>query len=117
GDIIPFLPLTRSHPPPESAPVANRRVPLAFAAALAFAAPAFADTPLPPPAAGKVDFAAQIKPLLEKNCLQCHSRGKLRGGLSLETRDNLLRGGETGPAAVVGKSADSLLIRLVSGQE
>jgi mono/diheme cytochrome c family protein len=97
--------------------VAKRRVLLAFVATLAFATPAFADTPLPPPAAGKVDFAAQIKSLLEKNCLQCHSRGKLRGGLSLETRDNLLRGGETGPAAVVGKSADSLLIRLVTGQE
>jgi hypothetical protein len=84
---------------------------------VAWASALHAAGPLPPAAAGKVDFTGQIKPLLEKNCLQCHSRGKLRGGLSLETRENLLRGGETGPAVAVGKSAESLLIRLVAGQE
>ncbi len=65
----------------------------------------------------KVDFARQIQPILEKNCLQCHSRGKYKGGLSLETRQSLLAGGESGPAAIVGKPEDSLLLDLVNGQD
>ncbi len=72
---------------------------------------------LPPAALGRVDFDVQIKPILRDRCLNCHARGKLKGGLSLETREALLRGGEEGPAVVVGRSADSPLIALVAGVE
>ncbi|MDR3638707.1 MAG: DUF1553 domain-containing protein [Isosphaeraceae bacterium] len=72
---------------------------------------------LPPPAKVRVDFDKQIKPLLQGRCLKCHARGKFKGGLSLETREAVLRGGESGPAAEVGKSADSLLVHLVAGHE
>src|SRR4051812_5076990 len=68
---------------------------------------------LPPPAKGRVDFDAQIKPILQDRCLNCHARGKAKGGLSLETREAVLRGGESGPAVVVGKSEESPLIELV----
>ena len=72
---------------------------------------------LPPAATGRVDFNTQIKPMLQGRCLTCHARGKFKGGLSLETRESLLRGGEEGPAAVVGKSGESHLVRLIAGLE
>src|SRR4051812_6988883 len=67
-----------------------------------------AEPQLPAASTGRIDFDAQVKPILQGRCLSCHGRGKLKGGLSIETREALLRGGETGPAMVVGKSAESL---------
>lgn len=72
---------------------------------------------LPPASATKVDFDKHVKPILQAHCLKCHSRGKFKGGLSLETREAVLRGGENGPAVVLGKSGESLLIELVAGLE
>src|SRR5271168_1069974 len=70
---------------------------------------------LPPPADHRVDFATEVKPVFEASCIRCHGRGRDRGGLRIDSRDTLLKGGDTGPAIVVGKSADSLLIELVQG--
>ncbi len=70
---------------------------------------------LPPPAAREVNFARDIQPLFEASCVKCHARGKAKGGLSIETRELLLKGGETGPGAVAGKSAESLIVEMVAG--
>ncbi|PWU20366.1 MAG: hypothetical protein C5B50_04040 [Verrucomicrobia bacterium] len=70
---------------------------------------------LPPPAAEKVVFARDIKPIFESSCIKCHARGRSKGGLQLDTRATLLHGGDSGPAVVPGKSQQSLLIELVSG--
>jgi hypothetical protein len=70
---------------------------------------------LPPRAAGKVDFRRDIKPIFEASCIKCHGRGRSKGGFQLDTRATLLQGGDTGPAAVPGKSQQSLIIELVSG--
>lgn len=51
--------------------------------------------------------------ILEASCTTCHRPGKSKGGLDLTTREALLKGGDTGPAVVVGKATDSLLYRLV----
>src|ERR1041385_1316857 len=83
---------------------------LIAAASLSAAAPA-----LPPPADHQVDFAKEIKPLFEAACINCHAKGKNKGGLSLETRESFLKGGDTGPAAVVGHSDQSLVVKLVGG--
>jgi len=72
-------------------------------------------TVLPVPAARPVYFVHDIKPLLEATCIQCHAKGKTKGGLSLETRESFLKGGDTGPAALPGKSAESLVVKLVAG--
>src|SRR3954466_9461829 len=76
-----------------------------------------ADSPkaMPPAATHPVDFAKEIKPLLEAACINCHAKGKNKGGFSLETRETFLKGGDTGPAAVSGKSGESLVVRLVAG--
>lgn len=70
---------------------------------------------LPPPLERKVDFAKDIKPLFEAACIQCHAKGKDKGGLSIETREAFLKGGDTGAAAEPGKSATSLVVEMVSG--
>lgn len=69
---------------------------------------------LPPPAAGTAQFAG-VQKIFEARCVNCHGRGKAKGGFALDTRDTFLKGGDSGPAVVLGKSSGSLLIELVSG--
>src|SRR6266568_1946177 len=70
---------------------------------------------LPPPASHNVNFSEEIRPIFEASCIKCHGRGKNKGGFRLDDRQTLLKGGESGPAIVPGKSAESLLISLVQG--
>jgi mono/diheme cytochrome c family protein len=71
----------------------------------------------PPVATEKVDFAKQIKPLLERSCVACHGPDKQRSKFRLDSRDALLKGGNTGSAVVVpGKSAQSVLLDYISGR-
>ncbi|MBC8116680.1 MAG: PSD1 domain-containing protein, partial [Candidatus Saccharimonas sp.] len=70
---------------------------------------------LPPATKKKVDFVADIKPLLTTHCHKCHGTSKQEGGLRLDRRDEALNGGDSGPAFVSGKSAESLLIKYVAG--
>ena len=70
---------------------------------------------LPPPAGHAVSFSKEIKPLFQASCVTCHGRGKAKGGFRLDTRETALKGGDSGPAVLLGKSADSLLIALVQG--
>jgi len=60
-------------------------------------------------------FENKIRPVLADNCYKCHSTTaeKLRGGLLLDTREGVLRGGDTGPAIVPGNPDQSLLIKAV----
>ncbi len=70
---------------------------------------------LPPALKRKVSFSKEIYPLLEKSCTKCHGKGKAKGGFSLETREKLLAGGDSGQSVVLGASADSYLVELISG--
>ena len=60
---------------------------------------------LPPPADHAVNFSKEIKPIFEASCIKCHGRGRDKGGFRLDTRETVLKGGDTGPAVVPGKSA------------
>ena len=51
---------------------------------------------LPSPVEHKVSFAREISPLLEQSCTKCHGKGKDKGGFSIETRERLLAGGDSG---------------------
>lgn len=70
---------------------------------------------LPPPASRPIRFEQDVKPILEVSCVKCHGRGKVRGGFQMDTRESFLKPADSGPAVVVGKSAESYLIELVSG--
>ncbi|HUS34094.1 MAG TPA: PSD1 and planctomycete cytochrome C domain-containing protein, partial [Verrucomicrobiae bacterium] len=60
-------------------------------------------------------FESKIRPILVDNCYECHSlqTRKSKGGLTLDTREGLLKGGDTGPAIVAGDPEKSLLIKAV----
>lgn len=58
-------------------------------------------------------FEKEIRPLLVTHCYECHANGEANGGLSLETRDAIMRGGDTGPAAMPHQPDRSLLIKAV----
>lgn len=70
---------------------------------------------LPAPAAKTITFKTDIQPIFEASCVSCHGRGRVKGGLKMESRDQLLAGGNSGAAVVPGKSEESLLIALVAG--
>ena len=70
---------------------------------------------LPPRASHTVSFSKEVKPIFEASCLQCHGRGKAKGGFRLDTRETVLQGGDSGAVIVPGKSGESLLITLVRG--
>ncbi len=57
-------------------------------------------------------FETRIRPVLIEHCYSCHSADSkdVRGGLLLDTRSGLLNGGDSGPAIVPGKPAESVLI-------
>ncbi len=59
-------------------------------------------------------FEKQVRPLLVQRCYQCHGGKKASGGLSLETASGWRKGGESGPAIVPGKVAESLLIDAIN---
>ncbi len=68
-----------------------------------------------PDAQGIEFFEQKIRPLLADHCYQCHSAQaeKLKGGLYLDTRAGVLKGGDTGPAIIASDPEKSLLIQAV----
>ncbi len=62
-------------------------------------------------------FESKIRPLLHQRCIECHSDSNAESGLSLESKDGLLRGGKLGTAVSPGKPKESLLISAVNHDE
>ena len=58
-------------------------------------------------------FEKRVRPVLVKNCYACHAADKQFGALRLDSRERLIEGGTSGPAAIPGKPDDSLLIKAV----
>ncbi|MFM7863997.1 MAG: c-type cytochrome domain-containing protein, partial [Planctomycetaceae bacterium] len=58
-----------------------------------------------------------MRPLLKMWCLDCHGGEVTEGGLDLRQRRFLMRGGESGPAAVAGDAAGSLLLQRIRAGE
>jgi hypothetical protein len=66
----------------------------------------------------EIDFAHKIAPVLKQHCGKCHSGSQQEGGLSMNTRESLLAGGESGATVVVGKSRNSeLYLRITAKDE
>jgi hypothetical protein len=58
-------------------------------------------------------FERQVRPLLIAKCLECHSESEPEGGLRLTSKAHLLKGGESGPAAVLKDPKESRLLQAV----
>jgi hypothetical protein len=62
-------------------------------------------------------FEKEVRPILIERCLKCHGDDKPKGGLRLISRASILKGGDTGPAAVEKKPGESLLIHAISYED
>ena len=60
-------------------------------------------------------FEKKVRPILAKHCYECHSAKseKVKGGLFLDTKTGIRKGGEIGPAIVPGDLRESLLIEAI----
>jgi hypothetical protein len=70
-------------------------------------------SPLRADDAAEAAFELRIRPVLAGECLPCHGGQKTSGGLSVATRETLLKGGDRGPAIVAGDPDHSLLIQAI----
>ena len=68
-----------------------------------------AGTPAP-----AIDYERDVRPILTQ-CFACHGPRKAQSGLRLDLRQNALRGGDYGVVIVPGRSADSKLIKRLTG--
>ena len=71
---------------------------------------------LAPPAAKKdLTFVRDIKPLVQNSCGKCHGPEKPKGKFRVDSREFLLKGGESKtPVVVPGQSAKSALVLFAS---
>jgi hypothetical protein len=99
---------------------------MSFAALLLLAGSAARGADAKPPATPSADpagvefFETKIRPVLAENCYSCHSAAaaKLKGKLFLDSRDGILKGGESDlPAIVPGNLEDSTLIRAIRQED
>jgi len=69
-----------------------------------------------PPASTKtaLTFTNDILPMLKASCVGCHSGGRARAQLRLDTLEGVLKGTEKGQILTVGDGANSLLVKAVS---
>jgi Protein of unknown function (DUF1549)/Protein of unknown function (DUF1553)/Planctomycete cytochrome C len=61
-------------------------------------------------------FEQKVRPLLAENCYSCHGGKKQKGGLRLDSREAILKGGDAGPAVLPGKPDESLLVEAIHYQ-
>ena len=71
------------------------------------------DSATPPQAVTQHD----VTPILLLRCTACHGRHQQLGGLDLRDRATILRGGKSGPAIVLGKPDESLLLKRIRAEE
>jgi len=65
-------------------------------------------------AVADVDFRQQVQPVLENSCLRCHGAEKTKGGLRLDTKEGLLKGGANGPVINSAEPEKGELLRRIT---
>src|SRR5262249_27311849 len=63
----------------------------------------------------RVDYKTEIQPIIARECLECHSQDRRKGGLSLATYSDALDGGRSGAVIRPGNGAGSALIHRLTG--
>src|SRR5262245_38341726 len=60
-------------------------------------------------------YEKEVQPLLQANCLSCHGgEAKIKGGLRLTSRADILKGGNSGPAVSIEQGKTSRLLKAIS---
>jgi WD40 repeat protein len=68
------------------------------------------------PAETSPSFSSQVAPILQKNCLACHSSSAKLGDLVMESYDLLMKGGKDGNVIVPGKADESRMVLMLEGK-
>src|SRR6266849_4445739 len=69
-----------------------------------------------PQNAATIDYQQHVHTILAAKCLSCHSAERRSGGLSLAAYADALEGGRSGAAVKPGNSADSLIVKRITGE-
>src|SRR5204863_148906 len=69
------------------------------------------------PAAGLELFETKVRPVLVEVCFKCHGGDKVSGGLRVDSREGLLKGGDSGPAIVPSKPGESFLLTAIRHED
>lgn len=67
----------------------------------------------------EVSFSADVQPILEVACVECHSRtgeGVAASGFVVDDYDSVMKGTDLGPVVIAGSSISSTLYRVVAGK-
>ena len=75
------------------------------------------ETPTEEPALAAISFAADVLPILESRCVNCHGGRETEEGLVLRTYDEVMAGSDNGPVIVPGDIAGSYLVELITKLE
>lgn len=67
--------------------------------------------------AAPVDFSHEVVPVLRQYCADCHLADKKKGGFSMNSREDLVAGGENGAVMEPGQGAESLLVELLASTD
>src|SRR5579871_3033900 len=60
-------------------------------------------------------YARDVAPILQKNCIICHSHTAHKSGLVMENYESLMKGGEHGPSIIPRDAAGSRLVAMLEG--
>jgi cytochrome c len=58
-------------------------------------------------------YTEKVKPIFEANCARCHLGANHRGGLNLDTRASMLKGGHDKGVLIPGDPDNSLIVKLI----
>ncbi len=65
------------------------------------------------PAANPAFYTSRVQPILQANCYRCHAGLNHRGGLVLDSKAGIAKGGHDGAVVVPGHPEQSLLVKLI----
>ena len=96
----------------------NRHLMRQCGAALLLAAGGLLAAPAARADSGVEFFERKVRPILVEHCHQCHSAAKKQEAhLLLDSRDGMLKGGDSGPAVIPGRPDKSRLVRAVGYED
>src|SRR5579864_6704644 len=63
------------------------------------------------------NYDDDIKPLVQRRCLPCHSASEMRASLNLETFQGVMKGGGSGDVVKPGRANASMLYKVLAREE
>ncbi len=64
-----------------------------------------------------ISFAADVLPILDSRCVNCHGGRDIEEGLILRSYDEIMAGSDNGPVIIPGDVPGSYLVELITNQE